>query len=64
MPPKVWRITPKHRKHQASDQAVLTMAGRDHYLGPCAARPVGFESTGFIGEWRAAGRRLEGDAGL
>jgi hypothetical protein len=25
---------PKYRKHKASGQAVVTLAGRDHYLGP------------------------------
>jgi len=25
---------PKYRKHRASKQAVVTLSGRDHYLGP------------------------------
>ena len=32
--PKLINSLPKYRKHRASGQAVVTLNGRDHYLGP------------------------------
>ena len=32
--PKLSTAVPKYRKHRASKQAVVTINGRDHYLGP------------------------------
>ena len=32
--PRLVRTLPKYRKHKASGQAVVTLNGRDHYLGP------------------------------
>ena len=32
--PKLTSATPKYRKHRAFRQAVVTIAGKDHYLGP------------------------------
>ena len=32
--PKLTNSVPKYRKHRASGQAVVTLNGRDHYLGP------------------------------
>jgi hypothetical protein len=42
--------TPKHRKHKASGQAVVTIAGRDHYLGPWRSRISHVEYDRLIGE--------------
>jgi hypothetical protein len=32
--PKLIDAVPKYRKHLASGQAVVNIAGTDHYLGP------------------------------
>ena len=32
--PRLTRANPKYRKHRASGQAVVTLDGRDRYLGP------------------------------
>ncbi len=32
--PKLKNSLPKYRKHRASGQAVVTLKGRDFYLGP------------------------------
>ncbi|MCA9231188.1 MAG: hypothetical protein KDA57_11075 [Planctomycetales bacterium] len=32
--PRLSNSVPKYRKHRASGQAVLTLNGRDYYLGP------------------------------
>ncbi|WP_428305029.1 hypothetical protein [Lacipirellula sp.] len=32
--PRLVDALPKYRKHKASGQAVVTLNGRDHYLGP------------------------------
>ena len=31
--PRLTNSTPKYRKHRHSGQAVVTLAGKDHYLG-------------------------------
>ena len=32
--PRLTKSVPKYRKHRASGQAVVTLSGVDHYLGP------------------------------
>ena len=32
--PKLVQATPKYRKHRASGQAIVSIGGRDIYLGP------------------------------
>ena len=32
--PRLAQAVPKYRKHRASGQAIVSFAGRDHYLGP------------------------------
>ncbi|MBX7165131.1 MAG: site-specific integrase [Pirellulales bacterium] len=48
---------PKYALHKASGQAVVTLNGRDVYLGPygSAASRAKYDRT--VGEWLAAGRR-------
>jgi integrase len=48
--------TPKYRKHRASGQAVVTLYGRDSYLGPHGTKASRIENDRLIGEWLAAGR--------
>jgi hypothetical protein len=51
--PRLIHAPPKYRKHKASGQAVVTINGRDHYLGPSAARPaventIGSSASGLL----------------
>lgn len=50
--------TPKYRKHRATGQAVVTVAGKDHYLGPWRSRASLIEYDRIVGEWLAAGRPM------
>lgn len=47
---------PKYRKHRASGQAVCTIGGRDHYLGPHGSKASRVEYDRLTGQWLAAGR--------
>jgi integrase len=51
--------TPKYRRHLASGQAVVTLYGRDFYLGPHGTKASRIEYDRLIGEWLAAGRPLQ-----
>jgi hypothetical protein len=47
---------PKYRKHRASGQAVVTLNGRDFYLGPHGTNASKLEYDRLLGEWLASGR--------
>jgi hypothetical protein len=47
---------PKYRKHRASGQAVVTLNGRDFYLGPHGTKTSKIEYDRLLGEWLASGR--------
>lgn len=47
---------PKYRKHRGSGQAIVTIAGRDHYIGPHGSKASRIEYDRLITEWLAAGR--------
>ena len=49
---------PKYRNHRASGQAVVTIQGKDHYLGPWKSKASKLEYDRLIGEWLAADRRF------
>ncbi|MBX3427935.1 MAG: site-specific integrase [Pirellulales bacterium] len=49
---------PKYRKHRASGQAVVTIGGRDYYLGPHGTKASRIEYDRLITEWLAGGRSL------
>jgi integrase len=49
---------PKYRKHRASGQAVVTLNGRDCYLGTHGTKASRIEYDRLIAEWLAAGRQL------
>ncbi|MFG0264153.1 MAG: site-specific integrase, partial [Rhodopirellula sp. JB055] len=55
--PKLSKSLPKYRKHKASGQAVVTIAGRDHYLGPHGTAASKREYDRRIAEYLATGRR-------
>lgn len=52
---------PSYRLHRASGQAVVTLNGRDHYLGPHKSKVSRTEYDRLVGEWLANGRHLEDD---
>ena len=49
---------PSYRHHKPSGQAVVTLNGRDHYLGPWDTSASRAEYDRLISEWAAHGRRL------
>src|SRR5438270_6663828 len=55
MPP-LSRCVPSYRLHRASGQAVVSIQGKDYYLGPWKSRASRFEYDRLIGEWLVAGR--------
>ena len=55
------RTTPSYRYHKPSDQAVVTIDGRDIYLGPHGTKASRSEYDRVVGEYLTAGRRLPGD---
>ena len=54
--PRLQDLTPKYRKHKASGQAVVTICGRDHDLGPHGTKASRREYDRLISEWLAVGR--------
>ena len=49
---------PKYRKHRPSGQAVVTLNGKDIYLGPHGTKTSHVEYDRLIQEWLAHGRML------
>ncbi|HMO84825.1 MAG TPA: site-specific integrase [Lacipirellulaceae bacterium] len=47
---------PKYRKHKQSGQAIVTLNGRDHLLGPHNTRASRLQYDRLIAEWLASGR--------
>lgn len=56
--PKLLKATPRYRKHRASGQAIVTIEGRDFYLGPHGTKASHAEYDRIVGEWLVNGRRL------
>lgn len=54
--PKLNGKIPKYRKHSKSGQAIVTLGGRDFYLGPHGTEVSKQEYDRLIAEWLAAGR--------
>lgn len=55
--PRLSDSLPKYRKHRATGQAVVTLSGRDFYLGPHGTKASRREYDRLIGEWLAVGRQ-------
>jgi integrase len=53
---------PSYRHHKARNQAVVTLSGRDFYLGPYGTRLSRDNYDRVVGEWLAAGRTLPAQA--
>jgi hypothetical protein len=51
---------PSYRRHKPTGQAVVTLNGRDFYVGKWSTRASRAEYDRLIGEWLAAGRCLPG----
>jgi integrase len=56
--PKLVNSPPAYRKHRPSGQAVVTLNGRDFYLGPHGTKTSRNEYDRLIGEWLQSGRTL------
>ena len=53
--PRLAHALPKYRKHRGSGQAVVTLNGREFYLGPHGTKASKIEYDRLIGEWLANG---------
>ena len=45
------RRVPKYRRHKPTGQAVVTLSGKDHYLGKWNTAASKAEYDRLIGEW-------------
>ncbi len=54
--PRLTNATPKYRKHKASGQAIVTLCGKDHYLGPHGTKASNVEYDRLVAEWLSQGR--------
>ena len=52
---------PAYRLHKASGRAIVTVDGRDFYLGTYKSAASKAEYSRLTGEWLSAGRRLPTD---
>lgn len=53
--PKLVKKLPSYRRHKVSGHAVVTLNGRDHYLGPHGSRESVYAYKRLIAEWTTAG---------
>ena len=51
------KTPPKYRHHKRSGQAIVTLSGRDHYLGPHGSDESKDAYDRLIAEWLANGRK-------
>jgi integrase len=56
--PRHLNKSPSYRHHRASGQAIVTIDGKDYYLGPWKSKASQAEYDRIIGEWLAGGRSL------
>ena len=56
--PKLSDSSHKYRKHRATGQAIVTLSGKDFYLGPFGTAVSKREYDRLVGEWMQAGRCL------
>jgi integrase len=55
--PRLINAVPKYRKHKQSGQAIVTLNGRDHLLGPHGTRVSKQKYDRLIAEWLARDRQ-------
>jgi integrase len=60
--PRLTRQLPSYRLHRPSGQAVVTLGGKDVYLGPHGTKFSKAEYDRVVAEWLANGRRLPSPA--
>src|SRR5512147_1010980 len=60
--PRLLDRNPSYRRHKATGQAVVTLDGKDHYLGPWQSVASKAEYQRLIREWNAAGGVLPREA--
>ena len=58
------RNPPSYRLHKPSGQAVVTLNGRDFYLGAFESKESREKYDQLIGEWLSAGRQTPPTGGL
>ena len=56
--PRLTSKPPKYRKHKATGQAVVTLNGKDFYLGPYGSKASRVEYDRITAEWLQNGRSL------
>ena len=49
--PRLVHALPKYRKHRASGQAIVTLSGVDHYLGPHGTKISKRQYDRLMAEW-------------
>ena len=54
--PRLKNADPRYRLHRASGQAIVTIGGRDHYLGKHGSQESKAKYHRLIGEWNVQGR--------
>lgn len=54
--PRLVHALPKYRKHRASGQAIVTLSGFDHYLGPYGTQASKRQYDRLVAEWLENGR--------
>jgi hypothetical protein len=57
--PTLSKQIPSYRKHRGSGQAVVSLNGRDFYLGPHGTKASKLEYDRLIGEWLQQGRQIQ-----
>lgn len=55
--PRLVQALPKYRKHKASGQALVTLSGVDHYLGPHGTKTSRLLYDRLVAEWLQACHR-------
>ena len=51
--PRLVNSSPKYRRHKSSGKAVVTLNGRDFYLGPYGSKASRIEYDRLVAEWMA-----------
>ena len=54
--PRLNRSLPTYRKHKPSGQAVVTLNGRDYYLGPHGTKVSKLKYDRIVAEYLSSGR--------
>jgi integrase len=54
--PRLTNTIPRYRKHRASNQAIVELNGRRHYLGPHGTKASKLEYDRLVAEYLASGR--------